>query len=327
LSGKRKFCAWLTDRHQRKVAPKNPAPLARRAFLSRSLTASASVAAVSTLLQKHLLAADQAAGATKGKVKHSVCKWCYKDIPLETLCAAAADIGLESIELLDPPDFATMKKYGLHCAMVSYPTAPGPDGRKIGSIPHGFNRLENHDLLVQAYEPLMKTSAEAGFKQIICFSGNRDGMSDAQGLENCAAGLKRLLPLAEKLGVTLVMELLNSKVNHPDYMCDHSAWGVALCEKLGSGHFKLLYDIYHMQIMEGDVIATIRKDHRWFAHYHTGGVPGRAEIDDTQELHYPAIVRAIQETGYTGYLGQEFIPKRQDKLGSLKQAVGICSVA
>ena len=305
----------------------NPAPIARRAFLSRSLTASASVATVSTLLQKHLLAADQAAGTSKGKVRHSVCKWCYKDIPLETLCAAAAGIGLESIELLDPPDFATMKKHGLHCAMVSYPSVMGPEGQKIGSIPHGFNRLEYHDLLVQAYEPLLKVSAEAGFKQVICFSGNRDGMSDAQGLENCVVGLKRLLPLAEKLGVTLVMELLNSKVNHPDYMCDHSAWGVALCEKLGSEHFKLLYDIYHMQIMEGDVIATIRKHHRWFAHYHTGGVPGRAEIDDSQELHYPAIIRAIQETGYTGHLGQEFIPKRPDKLASLKQAIGICSVA
>jgi len=210
--------------------------------------------------------------------------------------------------------------------MVSFPTAKGPDNKKIGSIPHGFNRLENHDLLVEAYEPLLKTSAEAGFKQVICFSGNRDGMDDEQGLENCVVGLKRLMPLCEKLGVTLVMELLNSKVNHPDYMCDHSAWGVALCEKLGSPHFKLLYDIYHMQIMEGDVMATIRKQHPYFAHYHTGGVPGRAEIDETQELNYPAIIKAIQETGYTGYLGQEFIPKRPDKLASLKQAVGICSV-
>ncbi|HEY1082399.1 MAG TPA: TIM barrel protein [Prosthecobacter sp.] len=290
----------------------------RRQFLGRTL----GVAAVVSLLQEQLGAMNNVAG----KVKHSVCKWCYKDIPLETMCVAAKEIGLESIELLDPPDFATLKKHGLHCAMVSFPTAKGPDDKKIGSIPHGFNRIENHDLLVQAYEPLLKASAEAGFKQVICFSGNRDGLDDEKGLENCVTGLQRLLPLCDKLGVTLVMELLNSKVNHPDYMCDLSAWGAALCEKLGSERFKLLYDIYHMQIMEGDVIATIRKRHKYFAHYHTGGVPGRAEIDETQELNYPAIIKAIQETGYTGYLGQEFIPKRVDKLASLKQAVGICSV-
>lgn len=284
----------------------------------------ASVSAVAALLQTQLAAADKAVG---GKVRHSVCRWCYKSIPLETLCLAAKDIGLESIELLDPPDFATVKKHGLHCAMVSFPTIEGPGGVKIGPIPKGWNRVEHHDLLVQAYEPLVKQSAEAGFKQVICFSGNREGMSDEQGLENCAKGLQRMLPLCEKLGVTLVMELLNSKVNHPDYMCDRSAWGVQLVKKLASPHFRLLYDIYHMQIMEGDVIATIRRDHESFAHYHTGGVPGRAEIDETQELNYPAIIKAIQETGYTGYLGQEFIPKRADKLASLKQGVKICTVA
>ena len=283
----------------------------------------ASVSAVAALLQTQLAAADKAVG---GKVRHSVCRWCYKSIPLETLCLAAKDIGLESIELLDPPDFATVKKHGLHCAMVSFPTIEGPGGVKIGPIPKGWNRVEHHDLLVQAYEPLVKQSAEAGFKQVICFSGNREGMSDEQGLENCAKGLQRMLPLCEKLGVTLVMELLNSKVNHPDYMCDRSAWGVQLVKKLASPHFRLLYDIYHMQIMEGDVIATIRRDHESFAHYHTGGVPGRAEIDETQELNYPAIIKAIQETGYTGYLGQEFIPKRADKLASLKQGVKICTV-
>jgi len=295
----------------------NPTPLSRRQF------GTLSVSAVAAMLQTQLEAVDKAAG---GKVRHSVCKWCYKDIPLEDLCAVAKDIGLESIELLDPKDFATMKKHGLHCAMVSFPTIEGPGGVKIGPIPKGFNRIEHHDLLVQAYEPLLKESAGVGFKQVICFSGNRDGMSDEQGLENCAKGLQRLLPLCEKLGVTLVMELLNSKVNHPDYMCDHSAWGVALVKKLSSPRFKLLYDIYHMQIMEGDVIATIRRDHASFAHYHTGGVPGRAEIDETQELHYPAIIKAIQENGYTGYLGQEFIPKRPDKLASLKQGVQICTV-
>jgi hydroxypyruvate isomerase len=150
-------------------------------------------------------------------------------------------------------------------------------------------------------------------------------MDEETGLQNCVKGLKRLMPLAEKLGVTLTMELLNSKVNHKDYMCDHSEWGVELCKRLGSEHFKLLYDIYHMQIMEGDVIATIEANHAFFSHYHTGGVPGRAEIDETQELNYAAIVKAINGTGYTGFLGQEFIPKREDKLASLKRAVGICS--
>lgn len=301
----------------------NPSAISRRQF-----GCLAGISAVASMLQTQLEAADKAAAiGGAGKVKHSVCKWCYKGIPLEDLCAAAKEIGLESIELLDPQDFATVKKHGLHCAMVSFPTIEGPGGVKIGPIPKGWNRMEHHDLLVQAYEPLLKTSAEAGFKQVICFSGNREGMSDEQGLENCAKGLQKLLPLCEKLGVTLVMELLNSKVNHPDYMCDHSAWGVALCKKLGSPHFKLLYDIYHMQIMEGDVIATIRRDHEYFAHYHTGGVPGRAEIDETQELNYPAIIKAIQETGYTDYLGQEFIPKRPDKLASLKQGVRICTVA
>lgn len=292
-------------------------------FSRRQFGTLASVSAIAAMLQTQLSAADKAAG---GKVKHSVCKWCYKDIPLEDMCKAAKKIGLESIELLNPPDFPILQEHGLHCAMVSFPIIEGPGGVKIGPIPKGFNRLEHHDLLVQAYEPLLAASAAAGFKQVICFSGNREGMSDEQGLENCAIGLARMMPLCEQLGVTLVMELLNSKVNHPDYMGDHSAWGVALCKKLGSPHFKLLYDIYHMQIMEGDVIATIQRDHEYFAHYHTGGVPGRAEIDETQELNYPAIIKAIQDTGYTGFLGQEFIPKREDKLASLKQGVKICTV-
>ena len=295
--------------------------VSRRGFVGGSL----GVAGVVSLLRGQLNAADKAAGGA-GKVRHSVCKWCYPKIPLEDLCAAAGEIGLESIELLDPPDFETMKKHGLHCAMVSFPTIESGDGVKLGGIPKAFNRVEHHDLLLQAYEPLLKASAEAGFKQVICFSGNRDGMDDEKGLENCAVGLKRLMPLAEKLGVTLCMELLNSKVNHKDYMCDYSDWGVALCKAIGSEHFKLLYDIYHMQIMEGDVIATIQKHHEFFAHYHTGGVPGRHEIDDSQELYYPAIVKAIQDTGYKGFLGQEFIPAREDQIASLKQAVGICSV-
>ena len=196
----------------------------------------------------------------------------------------------------------------------------------MGRIEKAWNRPEYHDTLVKIYEAHLKASAKVGAKQVICFSGNRDGMDDEVGMKNCADGLKRILPLAEKLGLTVVMELLNSKVNHKDYMCDHSAWGAGLCEMIGSENFKLLYDIYHMQIMEGDVIATIRKNHRYFSHYHTGGVPGRNEIDETQELYYPAIMRAIVATGYQGFVGQEFQPARKDVLASLRQGVEICDV-
>jgi hydroxypyruvate isomerase len=203
-------------------------------------------------------------------------------------------------------------------------TAPNKDG--IGGIQRAFNRTEHHDTLVALYEEWIPLAAAAGIKNLICFSGNRAGMPDDKGIENCAIGIKRLMSQCEKHKVTLVMELLNSKVNHADYMCDKSAWGVELCKRVGSESFKLLYDIYHMQIMEGDVIATIRRDHKYFAHYHTGGVPGRNEIDETQELNYPAIMKAIVDTGFKGHVAQEFIPKRPDALASLKQGVQICDV-
>ncbi|MCB1088974.1 MAG: TIM barrel protein [Verrucomicrobiae bacterium] len=302
--------------------------VSRRSFVSGS-TAAVAAAAVS-LHDRIALAEDAAAkSGVAGKIRHSVCKWCYKDISLDDLCTAGKEFGLGSVELLLPEDFPTLNKHGLHCAMVSFPSAEmEKDGKKIkvGTIPHGFNRVEHHDLLVEIYEPHLKASADAGFTNVICFSGNRDGLDDEQGLENCAKGLKRLMPLCEKLGVTLSMELLNSKVNHRDYQCDHTAWGVELCKRVGSANFKLLYDIYHMQIMDGDIIATIQKDHAHFSHYHTGGVPGRAEIDETQELYYPAIMKAIVETGHTGWVGQEFIPKREDKIASLRQGVEICTV-
>jgi hydroxypyruvate isomerase len=235
-------------------------------------------------------------------------------------------MGLQSIELVAPADFPTLKKHELICAMTTFPTIDGPGGKKLGTIENAFNRTENHELLIKAYEPWIDAVADAGFKNLICFSGNRAGMDDETGMKNCATGLKKLLPQAEKRGVTLVMELLNSRVNHKDYMCDKSAWGVELCKQIGSPNFKLLYDIYHMQIMEGDVIATIKRDHQYFAHYHTGGVPGRHEIDETQELYYPAIMRAIVETGYKGHIAQEFIPAKPDAVASLRQAVGICDV-
>ncbi len=298
-------------------------PMSRRTALKQlgagtALAASLNLAAAS--------AADAPASARKGRIKQSVCQWCFRSTPLDDLCAAAAAMGLKSVELLQPKDFPTLKKHGLICAMVSNPSVTVGEVAGVGGIPKAWNRLEYHDALVAAYEEQLKATAEAGFPSLICFSGNRDGMSDAQGLENCAIGLKRIVPLAEKLGVTLCMELLNSRVNHPDYMCDHSAWGVELVKRVGSDRFKLLYDIYHMQVMEGDVIATIQRNHQHFAHYHTAGVPGRHELDENQELFYPAIIRAILDTGYQGYLGQEFVPRGKDPIAALRAGVEVCDV-
>jgi hydroxypyruvate isomerase len=253
----------------------------------------------------------------KGNVNHSVCKWCYPKISLEDLCKSAKEMGMASIELLGPEDWPTLKKYGLTCAM--------PWGAHK-TLNRGFNDPTYHDELIALYENVIPKAANAGLDKLICFSGNRNGMSDEQGLKNCAQGLKRLMKTAEKNKVTVTMELLNSKVNHKDYQCDHTKWGVELAKMIGSDRFKLLYDIYHMQIMEGDVIATIKEFHPYINHYHTGGVPGRAEIDQTQELNYPAIVQAILATGYKGFVGQEFVPKRPDVLASLKQGVQICDV-
>ena len=293
-----------------------PLSMTRRAALQNLASGSALMAA-SPLLSP-LAAAEAALPADlKGRIRHSVCKWCYNDIPLETLCQQASSIGLESIELLEVKDFPVLAKYGLKCAMVF--GVPG-------GIPKGFNRPANHDQLVAFFEEVIPLTAKAGHPNVICFSGNRDGMSDEEGLEHCVTGLKRVVPIAEKHGVTICMELLNSRVNHRDYMCDRTPWGVELCKRVGSERFKLLYDIYHMQIMEGDIIHTIQDSQAYIGHYHTGGVPGRNEIDETQEIYYPAVMRAIVDTGFKGFVGQEFIPKNPDKLASLRQGVRICDV-
>lgn len=288
----------------------------RRNALKAIAISSGAVAGIS--LTRRVEAAEAVlSGDLKGRVNHSVCRWCYNGIALEDLCKAAKNIGLSSIELTGPDEWPILRKYDLTSAM--------PSGAGMG-IEKGFNDPQYHDALVASYEAIIPKLANAGLNQIICFSGNRNGLDDEKGIENCAIGLKRLMPLAEKHKVTIVMELLNSKVNHKDYQCDKTPWGVALCDKVGSENFKLLYDIYHMQIMEGDVIATIRKYHPYISHYHTGGVPGRNEIDETQELYYPAIIKAILDTGFKGYVAQEFIPKREDKIASLKQGVEICDV-
>jgi hydroxypyruvate isomerase len=244
-----------------------------------------------------------------------VSRWCYGRIPLDDLCEAAKSIGYKSVELLDEADWPVPKKHGLECAMAN----------GFGKIPVGFNRPDNHDKLVADAEVMIPKAAAAGVPNIVVFSGNRAGLSDGEGIANCIAGLERVTPTAERHGVTLCLEMLNSKVDHKDYQADHTAWGVQVVQGVGSPRLKLLYDIYHMQIMEGDVIATIRANFQHIAHFHTGGVPGRAEIDETQELNYRRVMQAIADLGYTGFVGQEFVPKR-DPLTSLKQAYEICDV-
>ena len=234
---------------------------------------------------------------------------------MDTLCNEAKKIGIKAIDLVGPKEWPILKKYGLDSAMCN--------GAEINLV-DGFNDIEFHEILVKNYTEMIPLVATAGFKNLICFSGNKRSKTDEEGLNNCVIGLQKLIPIAEKHGVVLVMELLNSKINHPDYQCDTTPWGVELAKRLNSEHFKLLYDIYHMQIDEGDVIRTIRDNHNYIAHYHTAGVPGRNEIDDTQELN--AIMKAIHETGFKGYVAQEFIPKNQNKLESLKKAIAICDI-
>ncbi|MEO5893781.1 MAG: TIM barrel protein [Ferruginibacter sp.] len=255
----------------------------------------------------------------KGNINHSVCQWCYSSIPLDKLCEGVKEIGFGAIDLIGPKDWPTLQKYGLYSSMCYH-------GGGGNAIPDGFNNKTFHAQLIKDYTNVFPLMVKAGYKSVICFSGNRNGMDDETGMKNCVEGLQKIMPLAEKSGILVQMELLNSKINHKDYMCDKSAWGVELCKRVGSENFKLLYDIYHMQIDEGDVIRTIQDNHQYFGHYHTGGVPGRNEIDDTQELYYPAIMKAIVATGYKGYVAQEFIPAKEDKLKSLKEAVLLCDV-
>ena len=253
----------------------------------------------------------------KGNIRHSVCSWCYPDLSLDELCLLAKDIGLVGIDLIGPEGWPTLKKHGLISTMCN--------GAEL-SLTEGFNHTEYHPQLIENYSRQIELVAAAGYTNLICFSGNRNGMDDETGLQNCVAGLKQILPLAEEKGVVIQMELFNSKVDHPDYMCDNTAWGIELCKRLDSPNFKLLYDIYHMQIEEGDIIRTIRENHRYFGHYHTAGVPGRHEIEENQELFYPAIMKAIVETGYEGYVAQEFIPTREDPTESLRKAIALCDV-
>ena len=279
----------------------------RRSFV-QAAAAGASAAALSS-------AAEVKPIERKGRLKQSVCRWCYSKVPIEDFCKESARLGLKSVDLATAAEWPTIQKYGLVPTMISGGT----------TIPDGFNRKENHAGIETRFRDAVKAAGEVGAPSLIVFSGNRRGMSDEEGLENCAIGLKKVMPMAEDKGLLVCMELLNSKVDHKDYMCDHTRWGVELVKRVDSPHFKLLYDIYHMQIMEGDVIRTIRDNIQYIGHFHTGGVPGRHEIDGTQELHWRPIAQAIADLKFEGFIGHEFIPVR-DPMASLKQAIEIFTV-
>ena len=260
----------------------------------------------------------------KGNINHSVCQWCYSNIPLENLAKEAKKIGLIGIDLVGEEGWDILKKYGLTSTMC-YGDLKGKSSRDLTK---GWCDTKYHENLIKHYKRFIPMVAEAGWTNLICFSGNSRGIDNKTGLQNCVNGLSQIIPLAEKHGVILNMELLNSKIDHDDYMCDNSEWGVALCKELGSSNFKLLYDIYHMQIMEGDVIRTIKENQEFYGHFHTAGVPGRNEIDESQELFYPAIMKAIAASGFKGYVAQEFIPRdrTQEGLKSLADAIRRCDV-
>src|SRR5271163_4309130 len=252
----------------------------------------------------------------KGNIHQSVSRWCYKDMSLDELCAYSAQIGLKGVDLLEPADFETPKKYGLICTM-GYANA--------GTIPDALNVVANHDKIEAGLRKNIPLAAKAGVPNVITFSGNRKGMSDEEGARNTVVGLNRVKKIAEDNNVTICLELLNSKVNHKDYMADRTAWGAAVMHEVNSPHVKLLYDIYHMQIMEGDLIATITANIGVLGHFHTGGVPGRHQLDHNQEIQYDAVMKGIADAGYQGYVAHEFLPTI-DPVTALRQAVTLCAV-
>ena len=254
----------------------------------------------------------------KGNINHSVSRWTFGYLSLDELCNAVKKIGFSAIDLTGPKDWPVLQQHGIYSSMCY--TAGDNNLNK------GLNHPVYHDQLIKEYLEVIPVMAKAKYKNLICFTGQREGMDDETGMKNCIVALQKILPTAEKNGVTMVMELLNSKIDHKDYMCDHVEWGAELCKRVSSENFKLLFDIYHMQIQEGDIIRNIRDYHQYIAHYHTGGIPGRHEINDTQELHYPAVMKAIVETGFKGYVAQEFMPTYPNKLDSLEEAIKICDV-
>ncbi|MCC9642581.1 TIM barrel protein [Rhodopirellula sp. JC740] len=291
-------------------------PLNRRGMLTRAAAIAAGTAALSASSSTAEETSTSAAtvDAKQGRLNQSVCKWCFPKISLEEMAREVAAMGMVGIDLLDPKDFPTLKKHGLVCTMV-----------QSHSLTNGLCDPKFHDECLEKMNTAIEATAAEGWKNVICFSGNARGMDRETGMKNCVDALKKITPVAEKAGVTLQMELLNSKVDHNDYMCDNSTWGVELVKRVGSDNFKLLYDIYHMQIMEGDIIRTIQQNHEYFGHYHTAGNPGRHELDDNQELLYPPIAKAIADTGYQGFFAHEFLPVR-DPMTGLRNAVQQCIV-
>jgi hydroxypyruvate isomerase len=285
--------------------------------LSRRTMLKTAISGVTVASMPLMSSAEQTAPIKrKGQIKQSVSRWCYEKIPLDDLCAYAAQIGLKAIDLLGPEEYEVPGRHGLICSMAY---AGG------GDIPNALNRVENHPKIEEGFRKNIPLAAKAGIPNVITFSGNRAGMSDEEGAKNCIIGLNRVKKIAEDHGVTICMELLNSKVNHKDYMCDHTAWGVQVVQEVNSPRVKLLYDIYHMQIMEGDLVSTIQKNIQWLGHFHTGGVPGRHELDGTQEVQWDGVMRGIVAANYQGYVAHEFVPTR-DPLTSLRQAVDLCDV-
>jgi hydroxypyruvate isomerase len=294
----------------------NNSATTRRKFLKSGIKTGMAAGLALSASSDTLLAQEPAVVPRRGRVHQSVSRWCYKDIPLDQLCAYSAKIGLKGVDLLAVEEWDAPRKVGLICTM-------GYAGG--GTIPEALNRVENHAAIEEAFRKNIPIAAKMGVPNVITFSGNRKGMSDDEGAKNCVIGLNRIKKIAEDNGVTICMELLNSKVNHKDYMCDHTAWGVGVMEQVNSPNVKLLYDIYHMQIMEGDLIHTITDNAKWLGHFHTGGVPGRHELNDQQEVQWDGVMRGIVATGYKGYVAHEFVPTG-DPLTSLRQAVDLCDV-
>ncbi len=289
--------------------------MTRRAALTTLAAGPGAVLAAGQIRAEEIPTPDTV-DARQGRLKQAVCRWCFGRLDLDDLAREVAAMGMVGIDLLSEEEWPVVQRHGLTCTMANGP----------GGLSDGWNTPDNHAALIKRSEELMPKIAEAGLHNMIVFSGNRRGISDDEGIANCARGLEKILPLAESLDITLYMELLNSKRNHPDYQCDHTVWGAALAKQLDAPRFKLLYDIYHMQVMEGDIIATIQENIEYIGHFHTAGVPGRNEIDETQELNYRRISKAIADTGFDGYFAHEFAPRRRDGLASLRQAVAICTV-
>lgn len=292
----------------------------RRNVIKSIATTAASFAFTQQLSAHSINATKQSSLLLKGNINHSMCRWTFDFLPLEKLCTTVKKLGFTAIDLVGPNEWNILKAHGIDSSMCN--------GAQI-SLTEGWNDKQYHSTLIKNYTEHIDLVSAAGYKNLICFSGNKKGMDDETGLKNCTEGLQKIMALAEKKNVTIQIEVFNSKINHPDYMADNTAWTIELCKRVGSPNFKILYDIYHMQISEGDIIDTIKKNHQYFGHYHTAGVPGRHEIDETQELNYPAIMQAIVGTAFTGYVAQEFIPTgktEKEKIAALKYALHKCDV-